>query len=117
MGQTVPPAAELGGVWPTPPKIRLPIVARRNGHAEIVWDDPDRDGWARCTWCNAQSRGNGRHGGELAKPCRTWCRCDLVTREEIHSGEIAHPDYPGLGCDLDDGRWLRPRCVADGRTS
>lgn len=107
--------ADVGGVWPIPPGIRLPIVAHRNGHAEIVWDDKNRSEWARCTWCHSQSRGDGKRGGELAKPCRTWCfGCDLVTRDEIHSGEVAHPDFPGVGQDLPDGYWLCPKCVPRG---
>lgn len=101
----------LGGVWEFPPQIRLPQIARKHDHAEIVFDDERHPDWARCTWCNAQSRFD-KNGGELAEPCRTWCSgCDLVTREEIHSGEVANPDYPGMGRDLPDGHWLCPRCA------
>lgn len=104
--------------------------AARHGHRELVVDPGGRHyaARARCTWCHGQAqvlpevRGGVevlvacRGHEELAKACRTWCRdCDLVTREEIHSGELTNPDFPGLGRDLPGGHWLCPRCVAHGR--
>lgn len=101
---------------------QLRTVAAEAGHAELTIDTygPGTPDYARCPWCHAQAAVT-QHGtdtvargyDDLTTPCPTWCaRCDLVTRDEIHSGTVTTPGMAGhLGLDQPDGRWLCPRCA------